>query len=166
MFRGLTIFRLCKRRSVLVESSCTQFNRGKSQLQFGTKVPQQPNGTTEPTVPTTLQEPDTKRTIVRQTVHLLERLSLVDLGTNDAQETLEDSIGFASRILAIDTEGIEPLYTVLEREKLSLRDDVVTDGDQQADVLRNAAVTEEEYFIAPPGNIPLESQENSLPIAD
>ncbi|XP_035785740.1 glutamyl-tRNA(Gln) amidotransferase subunit C, mitochondrial-like isoform X2 [Anopheles albimanus] len=149
----------------LVGSSRKQFKWAKLQLQFATKVPQQPYVTTEPTVPTTLQEPDTKPVIDRQTVQLLERLSLVDLETNDALETLGDSIGFASRILAIDTEGVEPLYTVLEREKLSLREDVLNDGNQQADVLRNAAVTEEEYFVAPPGNIPLESHENSLPVA-
>ncbi|XP_035785749.1 glutamyl-tRNA(Gln) amidotransferase subunit C, mitochondrial-like isoform X3 [Anopheles albimanus] len=164
MIRGLTIFTLCK-RSALVGSSRKQFKWAKLQLQFATKVPQQPYVTTEPTVPTTLQEPDTKPVIDRQTVQLLERLSLVDLETNDALETLGDSIGFASRILAIDTEGVEPLYTVLEREKLSLREDVLNDGNQQADVLRNAAVTEEEYFVAPPGNIPLESHENSLPVA-
>uniref|UniRef100_A0A182PPW3 Anticodon-binding domain-containing protein n=1 Tax=Anopheles epiroticus TaxID=199890 RepID=A0A182PPW3_9DIPT len=77
----------------------------------------------------------------------------------EAFETLQDSIEFASRILPIDTEGVEPLYSVLEREKLALRPDTVTDGDRQAEVLQNAAVTEEEYFVAPPGNIPLEQGE-------
>ncbi|XP_050099424.1 glutamyl-tRNA(Gln) amidotransferase subunit C, mitochondrial isoform X2 [Anopheles aquasalis] len=163
MIRGLTIFTLCKRRLPLVGSSRKQFNWAKSQLQFATKVPQKPCDSTEPIVPTTLQESDSKPAIDRQTVQLLERLSLVDLETNDALETLADSIGFASRILAIDTEGVEPLYTVLEQEKLSLREDVLNDGDQQAEVLQNAAVTEEEYFVAPPGNIPLETPENSLP---
>ncbi|ETN67598.1 15E1.2 protein [Anopheles darlingi] len=165
MIRGWTIFTLCK-PSALVGSSHfnKQFNWAKSQLQFATKVPQQPYAKTESILPT-LQEPDTKPAIDRHTVQLLERLSLVDLETNDALETLEDSIGFASRILTIGTEGVEPLYTVLERERLSLREDVVNDGDLQTDVLRNAAVTEEEYFVAPPGNIPLELQENSRPIA-
>uniref|UniRef100_A0A2M4C1J4 Glutamyl-tRNA(Gln) amidotransferase subunit C, mitochondrial n=1 Tax=Anopheles marajoara TaxID=58244 RepID=A0A2M4C1J4_9DIPT len=164
MIRGLAIFTLCK-RSALVGSSRKQFNWARAQLQFATKVPQKPCASTEPIVPTTtLQEPDTKPAIDRQTVQLLERLSLVDLETRDALETLEDSIGFASRILTIDTEGVEPLYTVLEQEKLSLREDVPNDGDLQVDVLRNAALTEEEYFVAPPGNIPLESSETALPI--
>lgn len=70
--------------------------------------------------------------------------------------TLEDSIEFASKILDIDTTDIEPLYTVLEDQPLQLRDDVVTDGNIQADILRNARITEEEYFVAPPGNIPLD----------
>lgn len=38
---------------------------------------------------------------------------------------------------------------------LRLRDDVVTDGNCRAIILSNAAVTEEDYFVAPTGNIPL-----------
>ncbi|KAL9695468.1 hypothetical protein quinque_014753 [Culex quinquefasciatus] len=91
-------------------------------------------------------------------MQLLERLSLVDLDSAEAHRTLEDAIEFASQILSVDTEGVEPLYTVLERERLTLREDRVTDGNIQQDVLRNARVTEEEYFVAPPGNIPLEQE--------
>uniref|UniRef100_A0A2M4DRV0 Putative glutamyl-trnagln amidotransferase subunit c mitochondrial n=1 Tax=Anopheles darlingi TaxID=43151 RepID=A0A2M4DRV0_ANODA len=109
--------------------------------------------------------PDVRPVFCFHAVQLLLRLFFVAFASSDALETLEDSIGFASRILTIGTEGVEPLYTVLERERLSLREDVVNDGDLQTDVLRNAAVTEEEYFVAPPGNIPLELQENSRPIA-
>lgn len=34
---------------------------------------------------------------------------------------------------------------------------MVTDGNCRDDVMHNATETEEEYFVAPPGNIPLES---------
>lgn len=44
---------------------------------------------------------------------------------------------------------------MLENHKLELREDVVTDGNIQQDVLKNAQITEEEYFLAPSGNIPL-----------
>lgn len=73
---------------------------------------------------------------------------------------LEDSIEFASKILDINTKNVQPLYTVLEDQPLQLREDVVTDGNIQADILRNACVTEEEYFVAPPGNIPLDQSDN------
>nr|XP_019537896.2 glutamyl-tRNA(Gln) amidotransferase subunit C, mitochondrial [Aedes albopictus] len=123
-------------------------------LKHPTKVPQKPH----------ISDIDRRQrenrparlTVDDQTVQLLERLSLVDLDSKEAHRTLEDSIEFASRILTIDTEGVEPLYTVLEKEKLALREDVVSDGNIQEDVLRNARITEEEYFVAPPGNIPLE----------
>lgn len=31
----------------------------------------------------------------------------------------------------------------------------MTQGNCQADILKNAVLKEEEYFVAPPGNIPL-----------
>ncbi|XP_023949490.2 glutamyl-tRNA(Gln) amidotransferase subunit C, mitochondrial [Bicyclus anynana] len=89
------------------------------------------------------------------TISLLERLSLVKCDTDEGVKVLEDSIAFADKILHIDTTGVEPLYTVLENENLSLRDDKITQGNCQADILKNAAITEDDYFVAPPGNIPL-----------
>jgi aspartyl-tRNA(Asn)/glutamyl-tRNA(Gln) amidotransferase subunit C len=37
----------------------------------------------------------------------------------------------------------------------SLREDCVTEGNIREEILSNATVMEEEYFFAPPGNIPL-----------
>lgn len=73
---------------------------------------------------------------------------------------MESSIEFASRILQIDTEGIEPMYTVLENEKLHLREDIPFTHNTQERILSNAAITEEYYFVAPPGNIPLEQSDS------
>lgn len=80
----------------------------------------------------------------------------------EAVKTLEDSIHFASKILSIDTSNVEPLYTPLEDFPLKLREDEVTDGNKQSDVLKNATITEEEYFVAPPGNIPLEQDKKKF----
>lgn len=80
----------------------------------------------------------------------------------EAIATLQDSIEFASQILSINTDNIEPLFTVLEAYPLRLRADIVNDGNIQTDILKNAKLTEEEYFIAPPGNIPLEQVDNHL----
>lgn len=41
---------------------------------------------------------------------------------------------------------------------LYLRPDEVTDGNIRDEILRNASVTEEEYFVAPPGNVVLEKE--------
>lgn len=123
------------------------------ELKHPTKVPQTPHKSA-----VALATGATRIPVDDQTVQLLERLSLVDLDSKEAHRTLEDAIEFASQILDIDTEGVEPLYTVLEKERLALREDAVTDGNIQQDVLRNARITEEEYFVAPPGNIPLEQE--------
>jgi hypothetical protein len=42
---------------------------------------------------------------------------------------------------------------------LYLRLDEVTDGGCRKEVMANAAVTEDEYFVAPPGNIPLAARD-------
>lgn len=48
------------------------------------------------------------------TIALLERLSLVDCENKQGIETLEAALEFADQILQVDTEGVEPLITVLE----------------------------------------------------
>lgn len=52
--------------------------------------------------------------VERNTIALLERLSLVSFDTDEGLTILEDSIAFADTILHIDTENVEPLYSVLE----------------------------------------------------
>ncbi|XP_037709405.1 glutamyl-tRNA(Gln) amidotransferase subunit C, mitochondrial [Drosophila subpulchrella] len=120
------------------------------QLTHPTKVPQTPVDTEFPDTSSSEIEIDTK------TIQLLERLSLVDLDSERALATLKSSIQFADKIAHIDTEHVRPLYTVLEQQQLQLRNDQVTEGDCRAEVLRNAKVTDEDYYVSPPGNIPLE----------
>ncbi|XP_045497227.1 glutamyl-tRNA(Gln) amidotransferase subunit C, mitochondrial [Colias croceus] len=95
------------------------------------------------------------------TIALLERLSLVKCDTNEGVTVLEDSIEFANKILHINTDNVDPLYSVLEDENLSLRNDVITQGNCQEDILKNAVITEDDYFVAPPGNIPLHEIEQN-----
>lgn len=53
----------------------------------------------------------------------------------------------------IQRDNFRPLLT---------RDDQVTDGNCRDDILSNSLVTEDEYFVAPPGNIPLEPRDSLL----
>lgn len=50
------------------------------------------------------------------TIALLERLSLVKFDTKEGLEVLKESISFADKILHINTDNVQPLYTVLENE--------------------------------------------------
>ncbi|XP_063972165.1 glutamyl-tRNA(Gln) amidotransferase subunit C, mitochondrial [Diachasmimorpha longicaudata] len=95
--------------------------------------------------------------ISKETIKKLERLSLVDFGNEAGINRLEAAIKFAEKLkdFPID-DKVEPLYCVLEKECLRLREDKVTEGGYREKILKNATVTEEEYFVAPPGNIPLE----------
>lgn len=103
-----------------------------------------------------------RTSIDASTIAHLERLSLVDCANKQGIETLEEAIAFADQILDVNTEGVQPLITVLEDLPLQLREDKVTEGNCREDVLSNAILTEDDYFVAPPGNIPLEPRQNLL----
>ncbi|XP_071499797.1 glutamyl-tRNA(Gln) amidotransferase subunit C, mitochondrial-like [Diadema antillarum] len=90
-----------------------------------------------------------------ETVEHLERLALVNFNNAAGVERLEHAIALAEQLDAVDTTGVEPMATVLEDQELYLRDDVITEGYCAEEVLRNAVKTCEDYFVAPPGNIPL-----------
>lgn len=70
---------------------------------------------TKPTKSKTLVNKLPPRTkIDENTIALLERLSLVDCANRKGIETLEEAIHFADQIQQVNTEGIQPLITVLE----------------------------------------------------
>lgn len=97
-----------------------------------------------------------------ETIAHLERLSLVDFGNEKGIEILEAAIEFADHLSAVDTTGVEPMFTVLENRPIEYRQDVVTEGNCREEIMLNAVLTEEDYFVAPPGNIPLEPKETLL----
>ncbi|XP_053136452.1 glutamyl-tRNA(Gln) amidotransferase subunit C, mitochondrial [Hemicordylus capensis] len=85
----------------------------------------------------------------------LERLALVDFRNWEGVERLEKAIEFAEQLHTVNTEGVEPMDTVLEDRCLYLREDEVTEGNCAEELMKRAKQTVEEYFVAPPGNIPL-----------
>ncbi|KAK3930361.1 Glutamyl-tRNA(Gln) amidotransferase subunit C, mitochondrial [Frankliniella fusca] len=95
--------------------------------------------------------------IDEETIKHLERLSLVDFANERGIARLQEAIVFADQLKAVDTTGIEPLVSVLEDEVLHLREDKVTEETKASVLLSTASVTEEDYYVAPPGNIPLAS---------
>ncbi|XP_033978295.1 glutamyl-tRNA(Gln) amidotransferase subunit C, mitochondrial-like isoform X2 [Trematomus bernacchii] len=92
-------------------------------------------------------------------VDQLERLALVDFRTKQGLACLEEAIRFADQLHAVDTSGVEPMESVLED-----REDAVTEGDCAEELLQLSKHTVEEYFVAPPGNIPLPTREERATI--
>ncbi|XP_037339288.1 glutamyl-tRNA(Gln) amidotransferase subunit C, mitochondrial isoform X1 [Pungitius pungitius] len=92
-------------------------------------------------------------------VDKLERLALVDFRTKQGLACLEKAIRFADQLHVLDTSGVEPMDSVLEDRALKLREDEVMEGDCAEELLQLSKNTVEEYFVAPPGNIPLPTRE-------
>jgi aspartyl-tRNA(Asn)/glutamyl-tRNA(Gln) amidotransferase subunit C len=61
---------------------------------------------------------------------------------------LNNILGWVEQLGEVDTEGVEPLATVIE-QKLRLRDDDVTDGDRRDEILANAPNAEHGFFAVP-----------------
>jgi len=61
---------------------------------------------------------------------------------------LSNIIGFMEQLNEVDVEGVEPMTSVTP-QMLKRRDDVVTDGDQQAAILANAPDAREGFFAVP-----------------
>ena len=57
-------------------------------------------------------------------------------------------LGFIEQLNEVDVEGVEPMTSVTPM-RLKRREDVVTDGDRQAEVLLNAPDAREGFFAVP-----------------
>ena len=65
---------------------------------------------------------------------------------------LNDFFGIVERMSAVDTSGVEPLYTPLsavQAVQLRLREDVVTETDQRALNQKSAPAVSDGLFLVP-----------------
>jgi aspartyl-tRNA(Asn)/glutamyl-tRNA(Gln) amidotransferase subunit C len=61
---------------------------------------------------------------------------------------LNNILGWIEQLAEVDTDGVEPLATVIE-QKLRMRDDAVTDGNCRDAILANAPDSEHGFFAVP-----------------
>lgn len=82
-------------------------------------------------------------------------LARLELKPDEASAMLAQLNGFfaiVEQMSAVDTRGIEPLYTPLaarQETPLRLRDDLVTEGDQREANQRSAPAVEDGLFLVP-----------------
>lgn len=57
-------------------------------------------------------------------------------------------LGFIEQLAEVDVDGVEPMTSVTP-QRLKRREDVVTDGDRQDEVLANAPDAREGFFAVP-----------------
>ncbi len=70
----------------------------------------------------------------------------------EQQETLTKELSnilrWVEQLGELDTEGVEPMTSVVEMT-LKMRDDQVADGNRQADVLVNAPESKHGFYVVP-----------------
>ena len=88
-------------------------------------------------------------------VNRIALLARLDLSTDERGAMLSQLNGFFSivaRMSAVDTGGVEPLYTPLsavQAVSLRLRDDVVTETDQRTLNQASAPLVEDGLYLVP-----------------
>ena len=78
----------------------------------------------------------------------LARIKVEDDALPALAQEFNDILGFIEQLNEVDVEGVEPMTSVTP-QRLKRREDVVTDGDQQAKVLANAPDSREGFFAVP-----------------
>ena len=78
----------------------------------------------------------------------LARIAVSDEEAEKMQGELNTILGFVEQLDEVDVSGVEPMTSVVSME-MKKRDDVVTDGDKAADIVANAPVTEDNFFMVP-----------------
>lgn len=78
----------------------------------------------------------------------LARIAMSDEEIERLVPEINAIIGWVEQLGEVDTDGVEPLATVIE-QKLRLRDDEVTDGNRREDILANAPAAEHGFFAVP-----------------
>ncbi len=78
----------------------------------------------------------------------LARIKVPDGDLDKLAGELSNILGWVEQLGEVDTEGVEPMTSVVPMT-LRLRDDVVTDGDIADDVLANAPERRDGFFAVP-----------------
>jgi len=78
----------------------------------------------------------------------LARIAVSDAEVQALAPELSNILGWIEQLQEVDVSGVEPMTAVIPNH-LRLRDDIVTEGDRQADILANAPVPEHGFFAVP-----------------
>jgi aspartyl-tRNA(Asn)/glutamyl-tRNA(Gln) amidotransferase subunit C len=78
----------------------------------------------------------------------LARIAKSDEEIDRLVPELNNILGWVEQLGEVNTDGVEPLATVID-QKLRLRDDVVTEGNIRDEVLANAPEAQHGFFAVP-----------------
>jgi aspartyl-tRNA(Asn)/glutamyl-tRNA(Gln) amidotransferase subunit C len=84
---------------------------------------------------------------VRRIAHL-SRIRLDEARIEPMRGDLNAILAFIEQLNEVDTDGVEPMTSVVET-KMRLRADVVNDGNKADDIVANAPVSEDGFFMVP-----------------
>ena len=84
---------------------------------------------------------------VRRIAHLA-RIAVAEEDVAHLQGELNTILAWVEQLQEIDVAGVEPMTSVTPM-MMKKREDIVTDGGSDEDIVRNAPETTENYFLVP-----------------
>jgi aspartyl-tRNA(Asn)/glutamyl-tRNA(Gln) amidotransferase subunit C len=78
----------------------------------------------------------------------LARIAVADDEVEHLKGELNDMLAFVEQLAEVDIAGVEPMTSVMPM-KMRQRTDQVTDGGIAADILANAPVRQDDFFMVP-----------------
>ncbi|MBW8636662.1 Asp-tRNA(Asn)/Glu-tRNA(Gln) amidotransferase subunit GatC [Hoeflea sp. WL0058] len=84
---------------------------------------------------------------VKRVAHLA-RIAVTDEEAAKMEGELNAILGFVEQLNEVDITGVEPMTSVTPMQ-MKKRQDVVTDGDKAADIVANAPLSDENFFLVP-----------------
>ena len=85
------------------------------------------------------------------TVLRIARLARIKISKDEAkslEKELTGILNWVEQLNSVDTASVEPMTRVVPIE-LKKRTDVISDGDIADDVIKNAPLVEDHYFVVP-----------------
>jgi aspartyl-tRNA(Asn)/glutamyl-tRNA(Gln) amidotransferase subunit C len=86
-------------------------------------------------------------TTVRRIAHLA-RIAVSDAEVPHLQGELNAMLAFVEQLSEVNVEGVEPMTSVIPMD-MKKRADMVTDGGIPDDIVKNAPMAEEHFFVVP-----------------
>ena len=78
----------------------------------------------------------------------LARLAINDTEAVSLKGELNAILKWVEQLGEVDTKGVEPMTRVVAMG-LPQRQDVISDGNKAADILKNAPMSEDNFFVVP-----------------
>ncbi len=81
-------------------------------------------------------------------VGILAKLELSDEEKEQSKKDLSDMLDYVGKLNALDTSSVEPMSHTFPISNV-MREDVVTNGDDKENMLKNAPESNEDAYIVP-----------------
>lgn len=78
----------------------------------------------------------------------LARIKITDEEAKGLESELSSILDWVEQLKEVDTDDVDPMTRVVPIS-LKQREDVITDGDKPADIVANAPMSEDDFFVVP-----------------